>query len=140
MKKIQADFFLDCSLFFSLFSSFLFYSILGLLFYRIAKRTKSKNRMQITGTQRSSEYTSMFWEKWRECRLSFRFKNVVLEYWRLTRLKKAIICYSSLFVWVLKFVCLSHDITRALRYCSWPRSFGRLCQYFVKFCFVRQNL
>ena len=26
----------------------------------IAKRTKSKNRTQITGTRRSSEYTSMF--------------------------------------------------------------------------------
>ena len=26
----------------------------------IAKRTKSKNSMQITGTRRSSEYTSMF--------------------------------------------------------------------------------
>ena len=34
------------------------------------------------------------------------------------RLKKAIVQYSSLFVRVLKFVCLSHDVTRALRYCA----------------------
>ena len=41
---------------------------------------------------------------------------MVLEYWRLTPLKKAIIRHSGLFVWVLKCVCLSHDVTCALRY------------------------
>ena len=79
-----------------------------------AKRAKSKNSIQITETWRGSDNISMFWEKQRECMLSLCFKNVVLVYLRLTGVKKAIIRHSGLFVWILKFVCLSCDVTPPL--------------------------
>ena len=66
----------------------------------IAKRTKSKNRMQITEFPARLNI-SVFWGKYRECWRSFCFTSALgIPAFALKEIFK-IIHYSSLFVWVL---------------------------------------
>ena len=73
----------------------------------IAKRAKSRIECKSLNSPRDSVNRSVFWGKYRECRRSFCFSSV---------LKKS--SKSSTIPVCLSESCLSHDVTRALRYSS----------------------
>ena len=68
---------------------------------QIAKRTKSKNGMQITEFHGRLSQQSVFWRNHREYRRTFRFRNVLGTLAFALKEIFKIIHHSSLFVWVL---------------------------------------